>query len=219
MVRKAPARRVPRSIRTRLMNPQPIFTETYELTRSPAPGVATLPNTGGVFKFSMDHIPQLAQYTSLYQKYRILRASLLIVPEYTSAEQNAAEDNSALSRSYFGQTRMALAINNSPSVGAPASELDVLQDNGSFVKSLTPKGIKVSCRPVPNVSVDALTPGVGAQPITLGRKFLNLQAVNGNIEHEGISWWLTQFVSGGTPATKNTAIVYVKLTFQLADPR
>lgn len=201
------------------MNPSPIFTETYELTRSPAPGVATLPNTGGVFKFNMDHIPQLSQYVALYQKYRILRASLLIVPEFSGAEQNSAEDNSALSRTYFGQSRMALAINNSPSIVAPATELDVLQDNGSFVKSLSPRGIRVSCRPVPNVSVDSLTPGVGAQPMTLGRKFLNFQAVNGNIDHEGISWWLTQLVSGGTPASKNIAIVYVKLTFQLADPR
>lgn len=205
----------------RMLNPQPIFTETYELTGSGPgqPGVQVLPNTGGVFRFNMDHLPQLAQYTSLYQKYRILKASIHILPEYTGVEQNQAENNFALSRSNFGQSRMALAVNNSPNTANPANELAVLQDNGSFVRSLTTAGIKATCRPVPNVSVDSLTPGVAGQPITLGRKFLNLQAVNGNIDHYGISWWLSQLVQTGTPSTKNLGIVYVKLTFQLSDPR
>lgn len=216
--RKRFTRRVARSLR--MTNPQPIFTETYELTGQGAgqPGVNVFPNTGGVFKFNMDHLPQLGQYVALYQKYRILKASIHILPEYTGAEQNRAEANQALTQSNFGQSRMALAINNSPNVTAPGTELAVLQDNGSFIKSLTPTGIKASCRPVPNVSVDSLTPGVGNQPISLGRKYLNLQAVNGNIDHFGISWWLTQIVVGA-PATKNLGIVYVKLTFQLSDPR
>ncbi|AXH74922.1 MAG: hypothetical protein [Cressdnaviricota sp.] len=217
------ARRAPRMVRSlRSMNPRPIFTETYELTGQGAgqPGFQVFPNTGNVFRFNMDHLPQLGQYTALYQKYRILKASIHILPEYTGAEQNRAEANQALTQSNFGQSRMALVVNNSPNVVVPVNELAVLQDNGSFIRSLTPRGIKVSCRPVPNVSIDSLTPGVGNQPITLGRKFLNLQAVNGNIDHYGISWWLTQFVSpGGAPATKNLGIVYVKLTFQLADPR
>ena len=216
------ARRAPRNWRRGVMlNPRPVFTETYELTGQGAgqPGVQVLPNTGGVFRFNMDHLPQLAQYTGLYQKYRILKASIHILPEYTGAEQNQAEANQALSQSNYGQSRMALAINNSPAITNPATELAVLQDNGSFIRSLTPRGIKVSCRPVPNVSVDSLTPGVAVQPITLGRKFLNLQAVNGNIDHFGISWWLTQIVVGAAPATKNLGIVYVKLTFQLSDPR
>ncbi|AXH77956.1 MAG: capsid protein [Cressdnaviricota sp.] len=216
-------KRKPRKMRVgrtlRAANPAPVFTEMYELTRSPAPGFQVFPNTGNVFRFSMDHIPQLAQYTSLYQKYRILKASLLILPEYTGSEQNRAEANSALTQSNFGQSRMALAVNNSPSVAPPANELDVLKDNGAKVKSLTPSGIRVSCRPVPNVSIDSNQPGVGNQSITLRKKYLNLNAQNGNIDHYGISWWHTQKINGAAPAVQNVAIVYVKLTFQLSDPR
>lgn len=203
----------------RASNPQPIFTEMYELTSAAGPGYQVLPNTGNVFRFNIDHIPQLAQYANLYQKYRILRASILVLPEYSLSEQNQAEENSAQSRSSFGQSRMALAVNTSPAVPAPATELDVLKDNGAFVRSLTPNGIRASCRPVPNVSVDSNQAGVGAQSITLRKKFLNLAAQNGNIDHYGISWWLTQLGAVAASATKNIGIVYVKLTFQLSDPR
>jgi len=200
---------------------QPIFTEMYELTGSGPgqPGFQVYPNTGNVFRFNMDHIPQLSQYTALYQKYRILKAAILVLPEYTGAEQNQAEENSSNSRSSFGQSRMALAINNSPAVPVPATELDVLKDNGAKVKSLTPRGIRVSCRPVPNLNIGSNQAGVGAQSITLRKKYLNLNAVNGNIDHYGISWWLTQIGPVPASATKNIGIVYVKLTFQLADPR
>lgn len=202
-----------------VINPAPVFTEMYELTgAAPQPAFNVLPNTGDVFRFNMDHIPQLAQYSALYQKYRILKATLLILPEFSGSEQNQAENNTALTRSAFGQSRMAFAINNSPAVPTPTSELDVLKDNGAKVRSLTPRGIKISCRPVPNVAVDSNQAGVGNQSITLKQKYLNLAPANGNIDHYGISWWHSQLATL-TPAMKNVAIVYVKLTFQLSDPR
>jgi hypothetical protein len=215
-------RRAPYGRRLRqVINPRPIFTEMYELTNQApgAPGYQMYPNTGAVFRFNMDHIPQLAQYSALYQKYRILKAKLLILPEYSLAEQNQAEENSSQSRSSFGQSRVAFAVNTSPAVPAPATELDVLKDNGARVRSLTPNGIRMSCSPVPNVSVDSNQAGVGNQSITFRKKFLNLAAQNGNIDHYGISWWLSQIGPVPASSTKNLGVVYVKLTFQLADPR
>lgn len=189
----------------RATNPAPVFTETYTLT-------SLTPNAGGVFKFSMDQVPQLAQYTNLYQKYRILRASIHLLPEFNSFDQNQAENNVALSRSSFGLSRIAWSINDTPNVAGPVNELAVLQDNGSRVRAIGTNGVRMSCRPVPNVS-DA----TGVE-MTFKNKYINFEASAPNAAHTGISYWLTQLATG-TPGTENVAIVYVKLTFQLADPR
>jgi len=188
------------------LNPTPVFTETYTLT-------SLAPNAGGVFRFSMDQIPQLAQYSGLYQKYRILRASVHLLPEYNSFEQNAAENNAALSRSYFGLSRVAWATNDTPNTAAPANETSVLQDNGARVKALSTGGIRMSCRPVPS------TNDSNNVAMTFSKKYINFNNSGPNAPHSGIAYWLTQQVTGAAPAAVNVAIVYVKLTFQLADPR
>jgi len=188
------------------LNPAPVFTETYTLT-------SLTPNAGGVFRFSMDQIPQLAQYSGLYQKYRIIRASVHLLPEYNSFEQNQAESNAALSRTYFGLSRVAWATNDTPNTAAPTSEAAVLQDNGARVKALSTGGIRMSCRPVPS------TNDSNNVAMTFSKKYINFNNSGPNIAHSGIAYWLTQQVSGGAPQAVNVAIVYVKLTFQLADPR
>lgn len=192
----------------RATNPQPVFTETYTLT-------SLAPNAGGVFKFSMDQIPQVAQYSNLYQKYRILKASVHLLPEFNSFDQNQAETNTAASRTYYGLSRVAWATNDTPNITAPVNEIAVLQDNGARVKALVSSGIRMSCRPVANVE-DA-----NGVEMTFKNKFINFEASSPNIAHTGISYWLTQLIAGGTPpgGTSNVAIVYVKLTFQLSDPR
>lgn len=186
-----------------MFNPAPVFTETYTLT-------SLAPNAGGILKFTMDSIPQLSQYSNLYQKYRILRASVHLLPEYTAYEQNQAENNVALSRSSFGLPRIAFAVNDSPDLSAPTSELDVLKDNGARIVPIGSRGVRMSCRPVAN------TDDANGVQMTFKRKYINFTSVN--IAHEGISYWITQLATG-TPGTENVAICYVKLTFQLSDPR
>lgn len=189
------------------LNPAPIFTETYTLT-------SLNPNAGNVFRFSMDQIPQLAQYSGLYQKYRILRASVHVLPEYNSFDQNQAETNSALTRSYFGLARLAWSVNDTPNTNVPVSEASVLQDNGARVKALSTGGIRMSCRPVPS------TNDSNNVAMTFNKKYINFNTSGPNVPHSGIAYWLTQLISlPATAATTNVAIVYVKLTFQLADPR
>ena len=189
--------------RMRMFNPQPVFTETYALTSLPS-------SAGGVLKFSMDQVPQLTQYNTLYQKYRILKARVLLYPEFNSFDQNQAENNAALSRSTFGLSRIAWAINDSPDLAAPTSELDVLKDNGCKIRTITDRGVKLHCSPVPNVE-DAN----GVQ-MTFRKKFVNFGSPN--IAHSGISYWISQLTTG-TPGTENVTLAYVKLTFQLSDPR
>lgn len=188
-----------------MFNPQPVFTETYAIT-----SLAT--QAGGVLKFSMDQVPQLAQYNTLYQKYRILKAHVLLYPEFNSFDQNQAENNVALSRSSFGLSRIAWAVNDSPNIAAPTSELDVLKDNGAKIRSVTDRGVRLHCVPVPNVS-DA-----NGVEMTFKRKYINFEASSPNVAHSGIAYWISQ-LSTLTPGTENVLIAYVKLTFQLSDPR
>jgi len=206
---RKPARRFRRAIvprspfrRMGMFNPQPVFTETYALT-------SLLPSAGGLLTFSMDQVPQLTQYSTLYQKYRILKARVSLYPEFTSFDQNQAENNVALSRSQFGLSRIAWAVDDSPNLTAPTSELDVLKNNGCKIRPLTDRGVQLHCRPVPNL-------GDGQLPITYKQKYINFGSPN--VAHTGIAYWISQLMTG-TPGTQNVTIVYVKLTFQLSDPR
>jgi len=215
LVRRRPARKMrktrPRLALTRLpvrSNPQPIFTETYSKG-------AVLPNTGNIFTFNINEIPQLAQYNTLYQKYRILRAQVILVPQYAQGEQNAAEYNAANNVYAHGLGRIAFAVNDSPGVTVPANELDVLKDNGCKITPVRDL-VKMSCRPKP-IYEDA-----NGILITLKGNYINFQTGPGapaDPRHFGISYWYSQPTLGAVPQTNNDLQVYCKLTFQLADPR
>jgi len=201
-------RRVARNWRVaRALNPRPVFTETYT-------GPVLTPNSGGVFKFNIGSIPQISQYNNLYQKYRILRAQVILVPQYGAEEQNAAEYNAANNVYSHGLGRFVFAINDSPGLLAPASESVVLQDNGVKIRAVKTM-VKMSCKPVP------LFEDANGILMTTKKNWLNFQLppAPANADHFGITWWYTQPFLGTTPQTNNDLISYVKLTFQLADPR
>lgn len=195
-----------RSRRALMFNPQPVFTESYALPNGEVQ-YAMNPMTGGVLTANMFHVPQLAQYSNLYQKYRILKAKFICIPTWST------ESSDPQVASTIGLSRIVYAVNNSPAIVAPASEAVVLQDNGCKIICGKPK-IVMSCRPVPN-ALDAN----GIQT-TLKSKFINFSAVAANnAPHYGISWYHSQ--PGTSVPTGNGVpyLVYVKLTFQLSDPR
>lgn len=195
--------RVKRAI---MFNPNPIFTETYSTPTIIVPQGGF----GGTIQFNIDNVPQVAQYSALYRKYRILRAQVIMIPEFNSFDQNQAENNQALSRTSYGQSRIAWAVNDTPATTAPATELDVLKNNGCRIKPVT-KMNKMYCKPVPN------TKDANGNEMTFKSRYLNFQS--SNVGHFGIDYWINQFVSTATGAIDNNFVVYVKLTFQLADPR
>lgn len=191
-----------------MLNPQPIFTETY------TKGVVA-PNSGGVFTFNINEVPQLSQYNTLYQKYKILSAVLILVPQFAPGEQNAASYNASTGVYAHGLGRIVFAVNDSPGVVAPATELDVLKDNGCKIRPVRDL-VKMSCRPVP------LHEDNNGILITLKKNWINFQtgpSAPADPKHFGISWWYSQPNLGTTPLTNNDLQVYCKLTFQLADPR
>lgn len=202
-------RRVVRGIRA---NPQPIFTETFRL-----PENSVEPNTGGNFLFTMAQVPQLLQYVKLYNKYRILKASIMLLPSYAEQDQNSGEYNAGASTYAHGMSRFVHAIQDTPNAPLPASEDDVLQMNGCRIRPVRHK-LGMICRPTPN-----LKDATGAS-LTLRGKYINfLNTPTGplgpEIVHSGISYWYTQPSLGTTPQLNNQLFAYVKLTFQLADPR
>lgn len=164
-------------------------------------------------KFNISDIAQVAQYQQLYQKYRILKARCTLLPQYTNQDQNSASYNASVNVYAHGMGRFVWAQNDSPNLPAPTSEGDVLKDNGCKIVPVRSK-VLMGCKPVPGTK-DA----VGVE-MTFKNKFINFTPTpGGNIDHFGITWWYTQPSVGTTSLTNNELWCYVKLTFQLSDPR
>jgi len=195
-----------------LYNPQPVFTETFKATTLSA-------NAGFNLSSVISQVPQLSQYSNLYQKYRILKAMWLIFPTWSGGEQqNVAIFNSASGPTVppglynVGTSRVAFVINDSPDQVLPVSEAAVLQDNGCKIKFLDKK-LTIMNRPVPDVKDSN-----GVQ-MTFKGKYINFASSgNPDVTHYGVDGWITQPVSGATGPAQQYE-VYCKLTFQLADPR
>lgn len=205
--RRKPKARMVRRGRKLRANPQPIFTETYKLPATWAP------NSGNILTFNVKDVPQLAQYSNLYQKYRILKASVTLLPQYTNQDENVASYNAGNNVWAVGMGRFVYAINDTPGSPAPTSEADVLKDNGCKILAVRTK-IGMRCKPVPG-TLDA-----NGVTMTLKRKYINFRTVStDNADHFGIAWWYTQPNLGTTALVNNDLHVYIKLTFQLADPR
>lgn len=203
-------RRVNRRVaRARMFNPAPIFTESFALPKTG--GQYTMdPNAGGVLSVSMDQMPQLNQYSALYQKYRILKAKFICIPTYNSAAADINSELPAGAMTTAGLSRIVFAVNDSPALPAPVNENAVLVDNGCKIVCGSPK-LTMSCRPVPD-TLDS-----NGNRFTTRGKYQNFSAINAT--HFGITWWHTQPVAPGGAGYGIPYLVYVKLTFQLSDPR
>ena len=219
--RRAPARRgrpaKPRFAlkshprRRMLYNPQPVFTETFKATTLTA-------NAGFNLSSVISQVPQVSQYSNLYQKYRIIKAVWLMFPTWSGGEQqNVAVFNAASGPSVppglysVGTSRVVFAINDTPAQTLPTSENEVLQDTGCKVKFLDKK-LTITNHPTAD-----LKDANGVQ-MTLKKKFINFATTgNPDVTHYGVNGWITQPVSG--TGTAQQYAVYCKLTFQLADPR
>lgn len=195
-----------------LGNPSPTFVETFK-------GTDAVAGVGGVFASRISDIPQVAQYNTLYKQYRINWIKVMIVPDWnsTAADHNAGQYNASSAIPSFAQARIAYAINDSPQTQAPATEAVLLNDNGCKIKPLGPKW-SASFKPVPDVAVTAAT----GNPIYTRQKFrqwfnFDLVTTGNNPLHYGISYFITQLVSGNPDPVKYN--VYYKVSFTLRDPQ
>lgn len=217
-VRKYTARRLGKSImylrksgRIGGFNPNPVFTETYKSA------LILQANQGFVLTPTMDGIPQLAQYSNLYKKYRILSCTWTLIPDFLggtdiNTANNPAQIVGAVPNSAQLTTRIVYAINNSPSLVAPASEAAALQDNGCKIRT-NMNVVKVKHRPVPDLE------DVNNNFLTLKKTYLNFKGAGNEMLHYGVSGYVTVNTSTNPPISPQKYMVYAKLTFQLSDPQ
>jgi len=206
--KKRVAKRVPRGIggmrRRMLYNPQPVFTETYKGTQ-----ISAGTGAGFLLTANMDSIGQLAQYSNLYTKYKILKVVFTLLPTFNGTDQNNALWNNSQTTMATGTTRIVYSYDNSPDAAGPATEAIALQENGCKIKMLKDK-LVIPCRPVPDLK-DA-----NNNRLTQTGKYINF--VSPNIAHYGVRGWISQ-PQQLSPNFRNDIDVYVKITFQLSDPR
>lgn len=175
-------------------------------------------NSGGIFRTRMSDVPQLSAYAKLYSQFAIRKLKVVLLPKYGPSEPNAAL--AGLTAVDVQNIRLAYAVNDTPDKIIPASELDVLTDNGAKVVTGHRK-ITLTCRPKPDLQMrDALS---GAFPAVRrrGLTWLNFDnsetGSNGEtIEHDGISYWCTQ--GNFTIAPFEAFDVYYYVTFSVRDP-
>lgn len=201
--RRAPRRRLGnRPLRPIVTSRSPVFTETYKHS-------TVTQNAGSVLSVQISNIAQLAQYSNLYQKYRILKATFYWLPAYVAHDENQAIANAALGSAWTGMGRVTWSVNDSPAVPAPANEGDVLKDNTCHIVPMKSK-LTMSCRPVPDC-LDA-----NGVRTTTGQ-FINFSTAGPDAVHYGISYWYTQYGGGGV--STNPVDIFCRLTFQVSDPR
>lgn len=194
-----------------LGNPTPTFVETYA-------GGMIAPNVGQCARVRITDIPQIAQYAALYKQYRINWVKLMLLPQFdsTSADANAANYNNSVPVPLSGMARIAYAIQDSPDVGLPANENEVLEMNGAKVKALGSK-FSVSFKPVP----DTIVGTSATNQIYTRQKFrqwfnFDLVTTGNNPAHGAVPFWITQLVTAGAFVGYN---VYFKVSFTLRDPQ
>lgn len=201
------------SIRRRMMfNPQPVFTETYKATTLTFGSPSPIAGTGFLLTANMDGLSQLTQYSNLYTKYKILSAKFILLPNFAGGtDQNAALYNLSQGTMSVSSMRIIYAYENSPAATGPVSEQDALEENGCKIKILKDK-LSIPCVPTPN------TKDANGVEMTLKNNYINFATSGPNITHYGVKGWLKQLFNN-QPQFLNDVDVYVKLTFQLSDPR
>jgi len=184
----------------------PTFTETY--LASAAGGVA--PNTGGVIAPFIQNVPEYANYARLYRSFRITKMQVLFL---NSVQTNATTAPTVPPGVVQSIARIALAADRSSIVTAPASELDVLNDDRCVVKQMDKLVSYTVLNPVPNLTMN-IPPGTAAQAgVSLGPGNWLSWDDAGTVPHNGLSYWISG--TGGLQFTN----IYVKLTFQCCDPQ
>lgn len=192
------------------------FTETFVPNTNPT--IST--NTGYLFTTNMNQLPatQLGSYANLYNQYCIRKLQVILVPRYDTADINTA----AAGPGYY-LNQYAYSITDTPDIVAPTTMLDVLEDNGCKVKTMTNKPIKITCRPRPFMDVIN-----SATQSAVAFKTAKLQWFNFSnsdtfaptqgqgVTHGGIALYLQ---NNAGLANVVSADVYYKVTFSVRDPK
>lgn len=186
----------------KVANPMPVFTEMLQTDGLTA-------TAGGCFQYSINQVPQYASYKALYRQYRIVAATVILLPRQVTNTTGGATITD------YGQPpQIVYALNESSDAVVPTTKLEVLESNGAKVRLLT-QPLKIKFRPVADLNVNINGAMGGIVPINLGRdKFIGFDNDGSDVIHRGVDFWYENWSSA--PLATD---VYVKITFQLRDPR
>ncbi len=209
-------RRIRRALRATM--PYYITTETWKHTQvQVAAGIQ-----GGVFSLAGNEVPQIGDYSALYRQFKIMRVTWMLVPRIGPVDPNTAlyNQNVALTGVAY-QGRFVYAINNTGGILPPATEDELLEDNGVKILStarVTPIRITHVPLPLMNVSNSALS----SVFVNRKKQWLNTNSLGntGNglgVEHYGVSWFCT-IPSVSLPNPFIVFDVFCKATLQFRDP-
>lgn len=208
-------------VRRAVLNNQPTFVETFQLARDNM-FVQVNSGLGKYFCVKIQDVPQVASYSNLYTQYRINWVKVMLIPVYNTAgaDPNAANYNQANAVASIGMARIVYSVQDSPGQTAPASEQEVLEDNGCKIK---PMGTKWSCsfKPVPDISQAVGGSSTTIIPVKTPRKqWFNFDTATpaNNPLYGGVKAYIT--LPGTASDTAGVSwICYYKVSFTLRDPQ
>lgn len=196
-------------------NPTPTFVETFlKETINVVSGIQYL----DAWKLRISDIPQIADYTNLYNQYRINWVKHILIPAYdmTSADANQAAANLGSGvLGYAGQARFAYAIQNSPNVQAPANEQQVLEDNGAKIVTLKSK-FSMAHKPVPDIAEFSNAGGTTVYTKQKYKQFFTFTAQPAANPLHGAVQVALNLTGANLPVN---FYHYVKVSFTLRDPK
>lgn len=164
-----------RKVWRKALNQSQVFTETVKAQSNPAYGISTNGTidiqsgtqfTPGKFSAQMNMLDYttLSSYRALYQSYKILGVTVIIVPKFTETDPNMAA-GLAPTTGVVEAPRIVYAINNSTNdLLAPVNELTVLADNGAKIRKLT-RPLKIKYNPV--AAIDGVNPQATTHNVAL----------------------------------------------------
>lgn len=176
-----------------------------------------LVNTGGRLVTKFTDLPQASSYTQLFKQFCIRKLQAIIVPRFNAFDPNTLGGGGSLATSWV-QPRLTYAINDTPALINPATELDVLTDNGAKIRVMNSKPIKINMRPKPTqLSFDAGGHQVATRvgnSVWFNTDNPQLQFSGTTIEHFGATYW----ISGNPSQTDYMFDLFYKVTLSLRDP-
>ena len=204
-----------RNIRRMVMNPQPVFTETW----AASPITLSGGTASGILSVAGNSLPQMPDYSKLYRQFRILKCQWILMPRATSIDPNTqlANVNAGIPNTNNG--RLVYAINNTAGMSAPVTELEVLTDNACKIKAaVRTSPIRISHVPVADLSIGAPSAFFSTY-MNKKRTWLNTNATGNtgdglSVLHGGVAYFLTV----PTAVTQTLFDVYCKTTVQFKDP-
>lgn len=227
--RRAVNRRAARKVFRKAVSQSQVFTETCKAVGTGLTSDGRIQIIGGTsftagkFSFSLNNLDSttLSAYSALYQMYKILKVTAIIIPKWNSVDQNTAQLATGAAQPLTEAPRIAYAINDSTNdLLPPTTELDVLQDNGAKLRMLT-KPLKIKFRP--RAALDAINPLNTAHNVAYQFNMQPWIGFDGDgtvIPHVGVDWVVSQTNTYPTPSDfSNVADVYYKVTFMCKDPR